>query len=123
MDIEATGMNIPSDRIVELAILKVLPKGEVQTTTYRFNPEMAIPEEVSAIHGIYDDDVKDAPLFSDKADEIFDLLKGADIGGFNSNRFDIPMLVEEFLRCEIVFDISQRKLIDVYRIFTHMEKT
>ena len=116
-DIEATGISPRADRIVELAIVRIMPDGTRDTHTYRVNPEMPIPAEASAIHGITDEDVADCPVFPTIAQEIFDLLDGADLGGFNILRYDIPMLGEEFLRAGIEFDTEERRIIDAQRIF------
>lgn len=127
-DLETTGVNVASDRIVEIAILKVLPDGRIEkrpsSENQRFliNPEMPIPLETSLIHGIYDEDVKDAPTFADVADKIFKFLFDCDLAGFNSNKFDVPILAEEFLRCGIDFSIEDRNLIDVQNIFHMMEQ-
>jgi DNA polymerase III subunit epsilon len=121
-DLETTGTNISKDRIVEISIAKAMPDGSVEIKTKRINPEMPIPLEVSLIHGIYDEDVKDEPTFRQLARSMATFLEGCDLGGFNSNRFDIPMLVEEFLRVDNdLFDVSNRKFVDVQRIFHQME--
>ncbi len=121
-DIESTGINVCRDRIVEISIIKVLPGGETEKYSYRLNPGIPIAPEASMVHGIYDKDVKDAPLFKDVAQEIHTILNGCDLGGFNQIKFDIPMLVEEFLRVNIDFDLKNRKLIDAQKIFHIMEK-
>ena len=121
-DLETTGINIANDRIVEISILKVLPNGIEERYTKRVNPGKPIPAESSMIHGIYDDDVKDAPAFKDLAKSISKFLEGCDLGGFNILKFDVPVLVEEFLRAGISFDVSKRKLIDAQKIFHLMEK-
>jgi DNA polymerase-3 subunit epsilon len=121
-DLETTGINIQNDRIVELAYIKLNPDGTSQESTMRFNPQIPIPKEVSAIHGIYDDDIKDAPIFKDKAAALATLFEGCDFGGFNSNKFDFPMLVEEFLRSAIPFETENRKFVDAQRIFHQMEQ-
>ncbi len=121
-DLETTGTNISKDRIVEISIAKAMPDGSVNIKTKRINPEMPIPIESSLIHGIYDEDVKDCPTFKQLAKSMAQFLQGCDLAGFNSNRFDIPMLVEEFLRVDSgMFDIKNRKLVDVQRIFHQME--
>ena len=120
-DLETTGINIQKDRIVEISVVKALPNGEIVTKTHRVNPEMSIPIESSMIHGIYDEDVKDCPTFRNFAKSLAQFLEGCDLGGFNSNRFDVPMLVEEFLRVGVEFEIKNRKLIDAQRIFHLME--
>ena len=121
-DLEATGTNITHDRIVEMAIIKVMPDGERLTLTKRINPERAIPKEASLIHGIYDKDVKEAPSFKMIAKEVVQFLHGCDLAGFNIWRFDIPMLVESFLRAGVDFSMAHRKVVDAQRIFHLMEK-
>ena len=121
-DLETTGTNLNTDRIIEISYLKVYPNGNRESKTMRINPEMHIPEESAKIHGIHDEDVADCPTFKKVAKNIAKDFEGADLAGFNSNRFDIPMLAEEFLRAEIDLDISNRKLIDVQVIFHKMEQ-
>lgn len=121
-DLEATGTNITHDRIVEIAVIKIMPSGERLTFEKRVNPEKAIPPEASFIHGIYDTDVKDAPSFKMIAKELVKFLQGCDLAGFNVLRFDIPMLIESFLRVDIDFKIENRKVVDAQRIFHLMEK-
>ena len=121
-DLETTGINIAKDRIVEISVLKVYPNGKEEQKTIRVNPGMHIPEEASAIHGIYDEDVKDAPMFKHIARELAHYIEGCDLGGYNSNRFDIPLLAEEFLRADVDFDMSKRKFVDVQTIFHKMEQ-
>lgn len=121
-DLETTGISIVHDRVVEISILKVLPNGDEEKRTDMINPGIPIPEETSLIHGIYDDDVKDAPQFKDIAKTLVKFLEGCDLAGFNILRFDVPVLVEEFLRAGISFDVSKRKLIDSQKIFHLMEK-
>ncbi len=121
-DLETTGTNIAKDRIIQIFILKVHPNGKEESLSYLVNPERPIPKDVSKLTGITDEDVKDAPTFKEIADEIYDFIKNADLAGFNSNRFDIPILVEEFLRAGINFDPSARKAVDVQVIFHKMEK-
>jgi DNA polymerase-3 subunit epsilon len=120
-DLETTGTNVATDRIVEMALIKVWPDGKEETKHYRVNPGKPIPPEVSAIHGITDDMVKDAPPFQQLANEVNEFLKGCDFAGFNSNKFDFPLLVEEFLRSGTDFDSESRKLIDIQRIYHMME--
>ncbi len=120
-DLETTGLNVGSDKIVELAMIKVMPDGEEIERTEFFNPERHIPEEVSAIHGIYDADVADKPTFAQMADDLLNFIGDADLAGYNSNKFDVPLLVEEFLRCGKAFDLRNRQLIDVQNIFHKME--
>ncbi len=121
-DLETTGTNINSDRIVEICYLKVHPNGNEESKTLRVNPEMHIPEESSNIHGIYDEDVANCPTFKEVAKNIARDIEGADLAGFNSNRFDIPVLAEEFLRAGVDIDMSKRKFIDVQVIFHKMEQ-
>jgi len=121
-DLEATGSNIATDRIVEIAMSKYLPDGSKETYEKRINPGIPIPVEVSEIHGIYDIDVIDAPTFVQVADDIKNFIDNADFAGFNSNKFDVPMLVEEFLRNKIPFDMHDRKLVDVQNIFHKKEE-
>ncbi|MBR6601819.1 MAG: 3'-5' exonuclease [Bacteroidaceae bacterium] len=121
-DLETTGVNITTDRIVEISYLKVYPNGNEMSRTMRINPEMHIPEQASAVHGIYDDDVKDCPVFKQVAKEVANDFEGADIAGFNSNRFDVPLLAEEFLRAGVDLDMTRRKFIDVQVIFHKMEQ-
>ncbi|MBC7892379.1 MAG: 3'-5' exonuclease, partial [Sphingobacteriaceae bacterium] len=120
-DLETTGVNVARDRIVEISIAKALPDGEVTVKTKRINPGVPIPLEVSLVHGIYDADVADAPSFKAVARSMAQFLDGCDLAGFNSNRFDVPMLVEEFLRAEVEFDLKNRRLIDAQRIYHLME--
>ncbi len=121
-DLETTGTNIVSDRIVEIAIVKISPNQEKETYCKRVNPEMLIPEGATAVHGISNKDVALCPTFEALAPEIFDFIKGCDLGGFNSNRFDIPLLVEEFLRFGYDLEVEERKLVDVQAIFHKMEE-
>ncbi|MBQ8770608.1 MAG: ribonuclease H-like domain-containing protein [Bacteroidaceae bacterium] len=121
-DLETTGTNINSDRIVEICYLKVYPNGNEESKTLRINPEMHIPEDSSAIHGIYDEDVKDCPTFKDVAKKIATDIEGCDLAGFNSNRFDIPVLAEEFLRAGIDIDLMKRKFVDVQVIYHKLEQ-
>ena len=121
-DLETTGVNVSTDRIVEISIVRVSPPDEkVEVKTFRVNPGMPIPDQSSAIHGIYDKDVADKPPFAEIAQQVAHFMKDCDLGGFNSIRFDIPLLIEEFFRAGIEFDISKRKLIDSQRIFHLME--
>lgn len=121
-DLETTGVNINSDRIVEICYLKVHPNGNEESKSLRINPEMHIPEESSKIHGIYDEDVANCPTFKEVAKNIAKDIEGADLAGFNSNRFDIPVLAEEFLRAGVDIDMTKRKFIDVQVIFHKMEQ-
>ena len=120
-DLETTGTDISKDRIVEIAILKLHPDGSKETLEARVNPEMPIPAEVSAVHGITDEMVADAPTFKEQSHKIYNFLKDCDLAGFNSDRFDIPLLVEELLRAEIDFNFNNTKTIDVQTIFHKME--
>jgi DNA polymerase-3 subunit epsilon len=121
LDLETTGMNIVTDRIVEIALIKVHPDGREEEKLYLINPEMPIPDVVSKIHGIYDEDIKDKPTFKEVAKTIAQFIEGCDFAGFNSNRFDIPLLAEEFLRADVDIDLKKRKFIDVQAIFHKME--
>ncbi len=120
-DLETTGTNIVTDRIVEIAYHKVSPNGREETKSIRINPEMHIPESSSAIHGIYDTDVAVCPTFKAVAKEIARDIEGCDLAGYNSNRFDIPLLAEELLRAEIDIDLMKRKFVDVQVVFHKME--
>ncbi len=120
-DLETTGISVQKDRIVEISVVKAFPNGEILSKTHRMNPEMPIPAEASMVHGIYDDDVKDCPTFKNYAKSLSQFLEGCDLGGFNSNKFDVPMLVEEFLRSGVEFDTKNRKLVDAQKIFHLME--
>jgi len=122
LDLETTGMNIVTDRIVEIALIKVHPDGREEEKEYRINPEVPIPDVVSKIHGIYDEDVKDKPTFKEVAKTIAQFIEGCDFAGFNSNKFDFPLLAEEFLRAGVDLDLRKRKFIDVQTIFHKMEK-
>ena len=120
-DLETTGLNIASDRIVEISYYKVFPNGNAEGKTLRINPEMHIPEEASAVHGIYDEDVKDCPVFKEVADEIVSLLRDSDLAGYNSNHFDIPLLAEELLRAGATIDLKRKHMVDAFTIFTRNE--
>lgn len=121
-DLETTGTNINSDRIVEICYLKVYPNGNEEAKTMRINPEMHIPEQASAVHGIYDADVADCPTFKDVAKKIAADIEGCDLAGFNSNRFDIPVLAEEFLRAGVDVDLMKHKFVDVQVIYHKLEQ-
>ncbi len=121
LDLETTGLSLSQDRIVEIAMLKVMPDGAKHKKRKLINPERPIPPEVSLIHGITDEMVKDAPFFRDAANEIKQFLEGADLAGYNSNKFDWPLLMEEFLRAGLEFDIEGKKLLDVQKIYHLME--
>lgn len=120
-DLETTGTNVGKDRIVEICILKVNPDASRESKTWKVNPEMPIPKESSAIHGIYDEDVVNAPTFKEIASKVLEMISGADLGGFNSNRFDVPLLAEELLRAGLDFDLSKFKLVDAQTIYHKME--
>ena len=121
-DLETTGVDTCRDRIVEISMVKVMPDGEEIVKTRRLNPQMPIPREATAIHGITDDDVKNEPTFAQIAKSLAAFMEGCDFGGFNSNRFDLPMLVEEFLRAGVEVDFKRRKFVDVQNIFHKMEQ-
>ncbi|MDR1200459.1 MAG: 3'-5' exonuclease [Tannerellaceae bacterium] len=121
-DLETTGINIVKDRIVEISFVKVYPNGKEESKTRRINPEMPIPPESTAIHGISDEDVKNCPTFKEIAKSLATQIEGCDLAGFNSNRFDIPMLAEEFLRANVDIELNRRKFVDVQTIFHKMEQ-
>ena len=121
-DLETTGVNISKDRIIEISLLKVAPNGKEESKTRRINPGIPIPPEATAIHGISDEDVKDCPTFKEIAKSLAAQIEGCDLAGFNSNRFDIPLLAEEFLRADVDIDLSKRKFVDVQTIFHKMEQ-
>lgn len=121
-DIEATGLNVATDRIVEISYIKVYPDGHEESQTLRFNPGIPISAEASAVNGIKDEDVSDCPSFKEKAADLASIFSECDIAGFNSNYFDIPLLVEEFIRAGINFDITKCRFVDVQNIYHKMEK-
>lgn len=121
-DLETTGVDIAKDRIVEICYIKIFPNGNEVSRTMRINPGMHIPESSSAVHGISDDDVKDCPLFKEVAKDIANDFIGCDIAGFNSNRFDLPLLAEEFLRAGVDIDLSRHRAIDVQVIYHKLEQ-
>jgi len=121
-DLEATGTNVGIDRIVEISVIKINPDEKEEVKTWRINPGIPIPLETSLVHGIYDDDIKDSPLFAALGAEIAEFIGDSDLAGYNSNKFDIPMLMEEFLRAGIAFDIENRHFVDVQNIFHQMEQ-
>ena len=121
-DLETTGVDTARDRIVEISLVKVMPDGEKIIKTRRLNPEMHIPEEATAVHHITDEDVKDCPTFRQVAKSLAQFLEGCDFGGFNSNRFDLPVLVEEFMRAGVEVDFKRRHFVDVQNIFHKMEQ-
>lgn len=120
-DLETTGLNITIDRIIEISILKINPNGSRESKLYRVNPGIPIPDASSQIHGIYDKDIQNAPAFKDIAKDLLRFLTGCDLAGYNALRFDIPVLMEEFLRADIDFDIKNRHIVDVQNIFMKME--
>ncbi len=121
-DLETTGVNVATDRIVEVSFLKVMPNGEETVYTKRINPERPIPPESSFFHGIYDEDIKDAPTFKAIATELAAFIGDGDLAGYNSNKFDVPMLMEEFLRAGVDFSLEGRSFVDVQNIFHQMEQ-
>jgi len=121
-DLETTGTQVATDRIVEISILKVFPNGNKESHTWRVNPEMSIPAVTTAIHGISDEMVANEPTFKELAPKVYALIKDCDLGGYNSNRFDIPLLAEELLRAEIDFDLKKANSVDVQTIFHKKEK-
>jgi DNA polymerase-3 subunit epsilon len=121
LDLETTGINLSSDRIVELAIVKIMPDGTVTRKRRLINPQMPIPKQASDIHGITNEMVKDAPVFKDVANETKQFLEQCDLAGYNSNRFDWPLLMEEFLRSGLEFDVNNRQMLDVQKIFHVLE--
>lgn len=121
LDLEATGLTIGLDRIVEISMMKVNVDNTTEIKTMRINPEIPIPDKVSKIHGLYEKDLIDAPTFKQAAPELLRFIGNADLAGYNSNKYDIPLLAEEFLRVEADFDLKGRRLIDVQNIFHFME--
>ncbi|MDE5579763.1 MAG: 3'-5' exonuclease, partial [Alistipes sp.] len=121
-DLETTGVDTSKDRIVEISMIKVWPDGREEVKTRRINPEMPIPAEATAIHGISDADVAKEPRFAQVAKSLEEFIRGCDFGGFNSNRFDLPMLVEEFMRAGLNVDFKRRRFIDVQNIFHKKEQ-
>ena len=121
-DLESTGTNITHDRIIEIAMIKVMPNGDVHRKSSLLNPGIPIPPESSVFHGIYDDDVKDKPTFKEVAKEYARFMEGADLSGFSILKMDVPLLVEEFLRAGVDFDYQRKKIIDAQKIFHLMEK-
>jgi len=121
-DLETTGVNVASDRIVEISILKINIDGTKEIKTKRINPTIPIPKQASEIHGIYDKDVANEPTFKAIAKSLATFLDDCDLGGYNSNKFDVPILVEEFMRADVIFEFKNRKLIDVQNIFHKMEQ-
>lgn len=121
-DLETTGINVTHDRIVEISILKISPDGKEENYTRKVNPTIPIPKESSEIHGIWQKDIENEPTFKELAQEIKDFFGESDLAGYNSDRFDIPLIVEEFMRCNIDFEVEKRKTIDVQTIFHKMEQ-
>lgn len=121
-DLETTGINIASDRIVEISILRIEPTGKETWLTHKVNPGIPIPPQVTEIHGISDEDVKECPSFKEIAKEVVEFIEGCDLAGYNAIKFDIPFLAEEFLRCDVDFDIRNRKYVDVQVIFHKKEQ-
>ena len=121
-DLETTGLDIAHDRIVELCYIRVEPNGNEEARSMRLNPCMHIPEASSSVHGITDEDVKDCPTFADVAQQLAQTFEGCDLAGFNSNRFDLPLLAEEFMRAGISIDLTHAQAIDVQNIYHNMEK-
>ena len=121
-DLETTGINIVTDRIVEISYLKIYPNGDEESRTLKINPTVPIPEKSTQIHGITDDDVKDAPKFSEIAKTLVNTFEGCDFAGYNSNKFDIPLLAEEFIRADVDIDLKKRKFVDVQVIFHKKEQ-
>jgi DNA polymerase-3 subunit epsilon len=121
-DLETTGVNIGADRIVEISVIKLHPDGSEEVKTWRVNPGMPIPLESSLVHGIYDEDIKAEPLFKEIGQAVADFIDVSDLAGYNSNKFDIPMLMEEFLRAGVAFSLDERQFVDVQNIFHQMEQ-
>ncbi|GAB2774025.1 exonuclease domain-containing protein [Salinimicrobium soli] len=121
-DLEATGMNVAKDRIVEISILKIYPNGNKESRTWLVNPEMTIPKEVVAVHNITNEKVANEPTFKELAGTIYEMIRGCDIAGYNSNRYDIPLLAEEMLRAGVDFDMKNMLAVDVQTIFHKMEQ-
>jgi DNA polymerase III subunit epsilon len=121
-DLETTGVDVAADRIVELSYLKIYPNGDEESRTMKINPTIPIPPKVTAIHGITDEDVKDAPTFAEVAKNLAKVFEGSDFAGYNSNKFDIPLLAEEFLRTHTDIDLKKRKFVDIQVIFHKKEQ-
>jgi DNA polymerase-3 subunit epsilon len=121
-DLETTGLHVKNDRVVELALIKLTPQGDVLERVRRFNPGMPIPPEATAVHGITDADVADEAPFCARARALYEMMEGCDLGGFNIRRFDLHMLIAEFSRCDIRFDLSDRHIIDMQNIFHREER-
>ncbi len=121
-DLETTGIDVANDRIVEISLLKINSDGTEETKTMRINPEMPIPAQATEIHGISDEDVKNEPTFNVVAKDVARFIEGCDLGGYNSNKFDVPLLAEEFLRVGVDVDLKKHRLVDVQVIFHKMEQ-
>jgi len=121
-DLETTGVKVAVDRIVEISILKIFPNGNKESKTWLVNPTVPIPEETTLIHGITNEKVVNEPTFSELSDDIYRLIENCDLAGFNSNKFDIPLLAEEFLRAGIEFNMKNRKAVDIQNIFHKLEQ-
>lgn len=121
-DLETTGVDVATDRIVEISIVKIMPNGDKEIKTKRINPTIPIPAASSAVHGITDVDIAQSPTFKEVAKELSKFIEGCDLAGFNSNKFDIPLIAEEFLRADVDFDVSKRNLVDVQNIFHKLEQ-
>lgn len=121
-DLETTGVNVVNDRIVEISVLKIFPNGTQESKTWLVNPGCPIPEVTTAIHGISDEKVANEPSFKELAHTIHDMIKDSDLAGYNSNKFDIPLIAEEFLRVGIEFSMGKRKAVDIQNIFHRMEQ-
>lgn len=121
-DLETTGVNVAKDRIVEISIFKAFPNKSTESKTWLINPTVPIPAEVTEVHGISDQDVVNAPTFKEIAHEIKNIMEGCDLAGYNSNKFDIPLLAEEFLRVDVDIDLKKHHAVDVQNIFHKMEQ-
>lgn len=121
-DLETTGVDIAKDRIVEICLIRVEPNGNRESKSLRINPEVHIPETSSAVHGIYDQDVKDCPTFKQVAGDLKNIFEGCDLAGFNSNKFDIPLLAEEFIRAGVMIDLNTPLRVDVQNIYHKLEQ-
>jgi DNA polymerase-3 subunit epsilon len=121
-DLETTGVQVAKDRIVEISVFKVFPNGNKESKTWLVNPTIPIPAETTAVHGITDEKVANEPTFKELANEIKNMMEGSDLAGYNSNRFDIPLLAEEFLRVDVDFDMKKHHAVDVQNIFHKMEQ-
>lgn len=120
-DLETTGLSIANDRIVEISYYKVFPNGNAEGKTLRINPQIPIPPEATAVHGITNEDVKDCPTFKEVVNDIIEVLRDSDLAGYNSNYYDIPLLEEELLRAGAAIDLKRKQMVDVFTIFTRNE--